>query len=233
MIVGGEVAPEDLNTTTQYDWKTVQALCINTVKDHPAYQLSFSEYQERRREFIHGDADVKVHLSYYLPKFIGSVCRILARNHKLSLSHFCTLLIEMGLITFQQDYHDTVSAIAVQNANMYNALEDPKNIRTFKAWDKMTISLNSINGYRDGNSIHQSPMIGEWLAGAIVDTAMNLNMTQSDFAFLCVCKGLIKLNESERLVYSLKIELDEMIAHFESELNRLEEYTTTLLNKME
>lgn len=208
---------------TYYDWQNTSAACIAPVPEHPGYRCSFSEYIKNRDKFVEADLSDKTRLTFHLPRFQARISSDIASgNYRISFSRFITHIIEVGLITFQIDYHDKYHIIKSVRSEMVLKVVDEKSRNLYMQLDKMTISLDSSG--RAANGRQFSPAVPTWLYNAINDTSVYLNMSKSDVVFLCWNIGMKYSIDNRYKSTLMQRDVDSFLENFEYELTNYSNY---------
>src|SRR5512138_3706966 len=119
-----------------YDWEHTYAACVSPVPEHPAYRAQFADYVRNRSKYIDTDDSAKARISFYLPKFIAKATSDLAVGHKVSFSRFISHICEIGMITFQVDYHDPYQIIRYTRSGMVAHLDTEQDRNLYMRMDK-------------------------------------------------------------------------------------------------
>jgi len=204
----------------QFDWKTIRVLCVSGIPKHEAYGMNFEEYRNKR-EFVTDDTTEKKRLSFYIPAFPTMLNMDFAAMYNASIHRFTLLVLELGLIHFQHDYYGKYGSIKkLRGEAMLSKVASHEKRNVFMHLEGCTISLGACAGSKTKASKRSTVATPEWFYNALIDTAKHLNMSISDLVYLCWCIGVTKcvLNSRVNNVY-LKKEFDDIIEHFEFELN--------------
>jgi hypothetical protein len=221
-----------LDENTEYPWQDDQILliCTNPVPNHPAYGMTFSEYKKHRNDIISSDDKEKVRLSVRLPVFIARVSADMALRNKVSSHYrFLVLILELGMINFQKDYHEKYQIIKSGRNDMYVKLNTGKNQRLYEQLDKQSIDMC----FDMRKAKHMTPTVAEWLANSANDIATYLNMNTTDFAFLCWCIGVSKTMDDGDLPLQVKLEINKRIQHFDQEITFYSDRIIDLVHHMD
>jgi hypothetical protein len=97
------------------------------------------------------------------------------------------MMIELGLIHFQVDYHDEYGIIRDGRTKLFNGLNSESGSHRYMQLEKQTIALGSCTGARQGKAKHFVPSVPEWLYNASSEISNYMNMSISDLIFLCLC----------------------------------------------
>lgn len=216
---------EDDTGVTYFDWKEVRSLCISPEPSHPAYDMDIGEYHKRRREFVDGDEESirPQQLTFRIDPFLGAMIPIISKNHNIGSYKYITLTLELGLISFQKDYHESFSTIYAVTKNLYHTVTDEKTERKFLQIKKQKIALDT--GIRTNQCF--SPFVPGWIAGTIKEYAVCLNMTQSDMVNICFYIGITHDKNIIINDYITK-KRTAMLDKFDEELLYLERRITSL-----
>lgn len=207
----------------RFDWKTISHAVIQWIPKHKAYGMTFEEYQKERSKFSEFDTSEKKHLTFYLPLFPSMISGDISQEYKLSKNRFIVMLIELGLITFQYDYHEQYSIAKSTRRNVSKLVTNESSRMCYIQLDKQNITLNSCS--RGSGHKHYSPNVPEWLYDAISDASTNINMTISDFAYLCWCIGMVKSVPMEIRNPVLNSDIELILKQFDYEFKM---YTTRI-----
>jgi hypothetical protein len=189
-------------------------LVVEAIPKHAAYGMMFDEYLKQRTRFSGNDQSEKKRLSFYFPAFHGRIAADLAIMHETSQYHFMVLVIELGLITLKYDYHDEYSSIQNCRKLLFENLTTDFNQSLYMQLEQHTIEMCSGMGSRSGKSRHFTPTVPEWLYNVVSDTAVNLNMSSSDFVFLCWCIGASVSIEEDRIPEIVGKDLSAILSRF-------------------
>lgn len=220
-----------LDENTEYPWQDDQILlvCTSPVPNHPAYGMTFSEYKKHRNDVISSDDKEKVRLSTRLPAFINRVSADMALRNGVSHYRFLVLILELGMINFQKDYHEKYQIIKSGRNDMYKRLSTEKNRRLYEQLDKQFIDMEIVAR----GSKHMTPTVAEWLANATNDIATYLNMSISEFVVLCWCIGVSKSMEAEDLPLQVKLEITKKLQYFDQEITFYSDRIMDLVQRMD
>ena len=210
---------EDIPEEERFDWKTTRSICIEGNHKHRAYGMPFEEYVRNRSKYIDADETERSRLSYYLPAFPSSLSADCASMMHISANRFLNLMIEMGLITFQVDYHDQYHVIKKGRSDLLSKVTDDDSRHKYMRVVDYTIKIGSTNGSRNGGSRHHSPSVPVWLHDAVLEASTYLNMSASDMIYLCWCIGADKSLEQKYRNVVLDNDLKEILNHFDREIN--------------
>ena len=214
----------------RFDVNTIRLLCVEAFQKHQAYGMLFEEYQRKRSQFMDSDDSERKRLSFYFPKFPARVSSDLAIINNTSHHRFLILMIELGLITFHVDYHDEYKIVKDGRPSIFNHLTTTSNHHLYLQIEKQTIVLNSGTGYKQGGSKHFVPSVPEWLYNAAMDAAVYLNMSISDFIYLCWCIGVQNSLPEDMVPKIVGDHTLEVCYTFKMEL---QEYSDRILNILE
>jgi hypothetical protein len=190
---------ENTPLEARFDPMTIQMICVEAIPRHAAYGMMFDEYQKQRSRFSSYDTSEKKRLSFYFPAFHGRIAADLAIMHNTSQYHFMVLIVELGIITLKYDYHDDYSVIQDCRKELFGNLTTDYNQSLYMQLEQHTIEMCSGMGSRMGKSRHFTPTVPDWLYNAVSDTAVNLNMSTSDFVYLCWCIGASTAIQEDRI----------------------------------
>ena len=183
--------------TKYYDWRddSIRIVCTSVVPNHPAYGVSFKEYITQRNQYVGDENGEKVRLSVRLPSFISHVSADFAARYRISYYRFLIMIIELGMINFQKDYCEEYTDI--KNVQEY-MLDNLKNENQRFFYNKAENQIMAFNISRKERQV--TPTVADWLGNAIKDTAIYLNISQSDFVLLCWCIGVKKTIDRKSVV---------------------------------
>lgn len=206
---------EEYDESLLFDWKTISARCISPAPHHPAYGMNVAQYIKARSDFLtQEDQMSKMQIHFRMPPEVLIGIPKLAHSHSLSPTRYMGVLLELGLIHFTKDYHDTISSInAERDALFMKSTNDFKMIQILK----QTICLHTSSRKND----KFSPVVPEWMGGAIKSSAFELNCCQSDLACLCICIGIRIDSTVVNLPEYYKRNVESTITIFENELYEL------------
>jgi hypothetical protein len=214
----------------RFDPLTIQLLVVEAIPKHAAYGMMLDEYQKQRSRFSAYDDTEKKRLSFYFPSFYGRIAGDMAIIHDVSQYRFLTLLTEIGLITFQYDYHDDYSEVRGCRKELVSCITSDTNRDLYTQLERHTLDLCSSVGARMGKAKHFVPTVPEWLYNAITDTATNLNMSTSDFIYLCWCIGVVNALPESSIPEFVGKDINDIIKRFGRELK---EYSYQVSNTLE
>lgn len=206
------------NNVDTFDWKEIRALCLAPEPKHPAYGMQISEYRKRRRDVIDDENNQKSKLGIRVPNTIADILHRIARNYHISVYRYLVLSLELGLITFQKDYHDRCSAINAIGDQLYHRVSSNADMKTFSQLNKQIISLNLS---RQDSRLF-IPTVPEWVAMAVKSTALELNCTGMNLAYLCLCISIRKSAEEYKIPQPYLDDIDATIKSFDFEIEMLE-----------
>ena len=209
-----------LNTPLEarFDYLTIQSIVTEGFEKHQAYGMSFGEYRIQRSRLSNYDETTKKRLSYYLPPFYARIAADLAFINHSSVHHFMIMMIELGLIHFQVDYHDDYIIIKEGRTKLFNQLETVDGENNYMQLDKQTITLGSCTGAKFGTVKHFVPSVPEWLYNATTEVSKYLNMSGSDLVFLSFCIGIINCLEENRIPYTVTRNAKTICNQFDYEI---------------
>ena len=176
-----------LNPVQEYDWKddAIKLVCTGDVPNHEAYGMSFGDYKNRRNSIHTSEDDESIRICFRMTRFLTSISVDLSTLNSMSHYRFIILALELGLIHFQHRYHEDFGILkGIKASNIYG-ITDSTTEAKYSTLNNYTISTNS---ERSARSL--TPTVPQWLGNAIKDNATNLNMSTSEFAFLCWCIGV-------------------------------------------
>lgn len=212
----------------RFDWRTI-SLCVSCAIKHDSYGMSFADYQKKRSNYLDRDANEKQNLTFYLPLFPSMISSDICTEYHLSRTPFIIRLMELGMITFQYDYHEHYSLLKSNRKRVSKLITTLKTKMCYLQMDKQTIVLNSCGGSKNGATKRYSPKVPDWFYNAASDAAVNLNMSLSDFCYLCWCIGMIKSIPEEQRNPVLNLEIEEILTHFNYELHMYTEQIKHIL----
>jgi hypothetical protein len=215
-----------------FDWRELSAICVSPVPEHPAYGASFDEYAKYRKEVADDEGTEKSRLAFRIPKPIAFGLPVLAKKHstskyKVSANRYVSLLIEMGMISFQRDYYDQCESISCNTEKLFDASHDERSLMVTLQIQKQTISLESSSR---SNKLY-CPMVPAWLDDAVRSTAFGINMSVSDLVYVCVCKGLLNDLKEQKMPKAYVERVTSTLDYFEFELGQLEMRASDLTHR--
>lgn len=210
---------EDIPEEDRFDWQTTKALCVGDVRKHRAYGMGIKEYAQRRKEFMDADDGDKRRMSFYLPTFHAMLSTDMASTLNMSTHRFSILIIELGLINFQVDYHDKYQIAKNRRKPLHMSVKTERDGVIYQQLGKQTISVNSSAGHRQGRCKHSTPYVPLWLYDAVLEVSENLNMSISDLVYICWCIGISKAMDKNCICELLQKELHTVMSSFIIELD--------------
>ena len=217
---------ENYSDDQLFNWQEISARCISPTPNHPAYGMSVSEYIKKRSQFENPD-DKKVQLHFRLFPEIVLGIPILSRVHHVSPTKYVSYLLELGLITFQHDYHEKYSLINYEQDRMFNGITSEEMFQIMMWSQKYTITLKSAS--RDNKMF--SPSVPDWMYDAIRSTSMALNAPQSDICCMCICIGIGIDAEEFHMPDAYLEKTNSIIGKFEFCLNMMYNQIEKLMKK--
>jgi hypothetical protein len=181
---------ESTKLEARFDPLTIQLLVVEAIPKHAAYGMLFEDYIKQRKKFMSYDETEKKRLSFYLPLFPAMMSSDYATAFDISYHQFLVFMVELGLITFMYDYHDQYQTVKEGKKTLSKLVTSERNRIYYLQMDKQTICIGSCGGFKNGKTKHFSPTVPEWLYNAITDSATYINMSISDFVYLCWCVGM-------------------------------------------
>jgi hypothetical protein len=180
---------DDYNTNTpleaRFDPMTIQMIVTEGFQKHEAYGMPFKDYSVKRNQLSQYDTTEKKRLSTRFSNYFAHLCSDIAMDNKMSQIRTMILLVEIGLINFQVDYHDEYHAIKDTRSRLYHGARSNEDKALYRQIEKHTILLEKFGGMQT----HFVPYVPEWLYNAVNDVKGYLNMSASDFMFFCWCYG--------------------------------------------
>jgi hypothetical protein len=216
---------DDDTGVTYFDWKTISARCISPDPHHPAYGMSISEYIRRRAEFLDYDDSGKSQIVFRVPPVVAMGIIRLARKHHISPTRYISFILEYGLVTYRKDYHGTASVLNADLDDLFQKAETPQMLEVVGQCLKQTISLGSAC---KENKLF-SPSLQDWMSGVIKSTAMELNCSQSDMAYVCILIGIRKDAEEFPMPKAYMDIVNQSVTKFNFELDMLKSRVQHLL----
>jgi hypothetical protein len=198
----------------RFDPQTIQMLVVEAIPKHAAYGMMFEDYQKQRSRFSSYDTAETKRVSFYFPAFHGRIAADMAILHDTSQYRFMTLVIELGIITFKYDYHEEYSVIQDCRKSLFKNLTTEYNHALYMQLEQHAIEMCSGMGSRMGKAKHFTPTVPEWLYNTISDTAVNLNMSSSDFIYLCWCIGTSRSITEEMIPEVVGKDLSASLSRF-------------------
>lgn len=223
----------DTPLVARFDPMTIQLLVTEAVPRHAAYGMMFDEYAKQRSRFTEYDDSEKKRLSFYFQRLPSRVSSDLAFTYKTSHHRFMILIIELGLITFHVDYHDEYNMAKTIRKKVFDGVETETNLKQYMQIEKQTIELGSGAGRMQGSTKHFVPSVPEWLYNAVTDASIYLNMSISDFTYLCWCIGVRNNLPDSVLPKIMGQKFDDTINTFNFELNEYIDSINIHIDKME
>lgn len=231
---------ENTPLEARFDPQTIQLICVEAIPRHAAYGMMFEEYARQRSRFSDYDSSEKKRLSFYFPTFHGRIAADLAILHDTSQYHFMVLVVELGIISFKFDYHDDYTVIKDCRKSLFKLLTTEYNHALYMQLEQHTIEMCSGMGSRMGKTKHFTPTVPEWLYNAVSDTAVNLNMSTSDFVYLCWCFGISKAIQEDlipevvgrdlsAILSRFKMNFESYVFQVQSTMDRMKTSTTTVI----
>jgi hypothetical protein len=222
----------DTPLEARFDFKTIEILVTEGISKHKAYDMMFEEYLTERGKIIHWDMTEKKRIIFYLPLFPSMLSSDYATHFRISHYNFIVFLIELGLITFNYDYHDEYDTAKQGRFNLSQKLTDNIKRRHYLNMDRQKISTGSSSNVRDGKCKRFTPTIPEWLYNALTDCANSFNMSLTDLVYLCWCIGASKTLPSDlvnpmidedihKVLNDFNIDLQIYLEHIESTLSKI------------
>ena len=222
---------DSLDTALQFDWSedSIRLICTTRAPPHnPAYGMSFAEYKKNRSSITTTNDAEKIRLSFCFPHFITNVSADMAIRNNLSHYRFLVYIIELGLIHFQRDYHDRYSDIRSIREGMFDSLTTDENERIYKQIQKHVISFPDM-----ARGKHITPTVPEWLGNAVKEMSVYLNMTTTDFVYLCWCLGISNSMKDSNLPRQITKLISESLNTFNYEFGAYEKQLTFNFLQME
>jgi len=223
-----------LNTPLEYrfDYTTIELAVVEAFPKHAAYGMTFQEYVVQRTRFSEYDPSEKKQMCFYFQKFPARVASDLALLNKLPLYPFVILMAELGLIHFHVDYHHEYSLIRDGRKAIFTQLTNVDAMNSYQQLDKQTIELGTGTGARKGKASQFNTSTPKWLYNAISDTATYLNMSISDFVYLCWCIAAKYCLDNDQIPIMVAREIDQTCQQFDFEFkhygNRIESILTDM-----
>lgn len=181
---------ENTPLEARFDYQTIQIIVSEGFEKHRAYGMTFEEYRTQRTMLSGYDDSAKKRLSFYLPPFYARIAADLALINNSSFHGFMIMMIELGLIHFQVDYHDEYITIRDGRTQLFNGLSSEAGYNRYMQLEKQTINLGSCVGAKMGKAKHFVPNVHEWLYNASSEISNYLNMPISDLIFLSFCMSV-------------------------------------------
>ena len=205
---------ENTPLEARFDYLTIEMAVTEAFPKHEAYGMLFKDYHAKRAQLQGYDETDKKRLSFRFPSHFAHVATDIALRQKVSLHRALILLIELGLIHFQVDYHDEYHDIREWRLASFDNLCDSESLRKYKRIERHNIVLDS--GGRAAP--HFAPNVPEWLYNAVMDTKAYLNMTSSDLIFFCWCYGCLNCFEEKTIPPIVKEDLMKVCGDFRYEV---------------
>lgn len=223
---------ESTKLEARFDPLTIQLLVVEAVPKHAAYGMMFDEYRKQRTRFNGYDTSEKKHLSFYFPAFYGRVSADVAISYDISQYKFMILLVELGLIAFQFDYHDEYTGVRDGRKQFVSCILSETTRDLYMQLERHTIEMCSGSGARLGKSKRFVPTVPEWLYNAVTDAAVNLNMSASDFVYICWCIGASNALPEGTVSEFINRDIEDILARFRRELKEYAYQVSSTLSRM-
>jgi hypothetical protein len=210
---------ESTKLEARFDPLTIQSLVVEAIPKHAAYEMMFDEYIKQRSQLMNRDDSEHKRLSFYLPLFPAMLSADFATEYKLSYHRFLIFAIELGLIMFKYDYNEEYKLSKQGKRELSKTVTTSTRKLHYLQMDKQKICVGSCDNQRHGASKHFTPNVPEWLYNAISDCAAYLNMSITDFSYLCWCIGTTRTIPNDIMNPLLDRENSVIIQSFETELS--------------
>ena len=219
---------ENTPLEARFDYLTIQTIVTEGFEKHQAYGMSFEEYRIQRARMMDYDETEKKRLTYYLPKYNARVASDLAFRNKASYHKFTILMIELGLIHFQVDYHDEYESVRCGRDKLFSGIDDIGGEHRYMQLEKQTIDLGTCNNARSGKK-HFSPNVPEWLYNATFEISNYLNMSSSDLVFLSLCIGITNCLTETSIPKKVIENAEDVVSSFDTEIRAYSKRISDLL----
>ena len=205
---------ENTPLEARFDYLTIQMAVTEAFPKHEAYGMLFADYHRKRSTMQGYDESEKKRLSFRLTSYFSHVAADIALTQKVSMHRAMILLIELGLIHFQVDYHEEYNVIRKWREDFYNNLESKEDLRKYKRVERNVISLES------GGRVcpHFTPSVPEWLYNTIMDMKAYLNISSSDLIFFCWCYGCVNCFNDSDIPNIIRDDLLKVCSEFDYEI---------------
>jgi hypothetical protein len=193
-----EEAEEQSTDIVYYDWSDRKSLCIAPEPNNQIYGKTVEEYQKCRRDTIDAKDDENTKpskLTFRIDPFIAVALSNLSRNYNISTYPYVIMLLELGMIHLQRDYHESLSIISIHTNNLLKQTITDKQEAIFLQLSKQTISLGT--GIRTNKCF--GPSVPRWLGNMVSDYSISLNMSKCDLANICIYLGLERDTEAMKM----------------------------------
>jgi len=201
----------------RFDPLTIELLVTEAFPKHEAYGMLFKDYHVKRAQMAGHDDSEKKRLSFRFPKYYAHLATDIALDNKVSLHRALVLLIELGLIHFQVDYHNEYTDIREWRLGSYKGLVDSESLRKYRLIERHEIKISSAAS----SNAHFVPSVQEWLYNAIMDTKSYMNMSGTEFVFFCWCYGVLNCFDDGSIPEIVMEDLRSICGEFRYEI---EEY---------
>jgi hypothetical protein len=208
----------DTPLEARFDPLTLKSLVEEAIPKHRAYDMFFGEYIEERKRMLGWDLSEKKRLSFYLPLFQAMASTSYADMYDLAYSHFVVFISELGLIKFQYDYQIEFCKAKEGTTSLLRLVTSPTRKQYYMQLDKQRICIGSGDNFRKGAAKHFAPSVPDWFYNAISNGAVYLNMTMSDFVYLCWCIGITEGIEEDKINSVVNDDSNAVIVDFNTEL---------------
>jgi hypothetical protein len=223
---------ESTQLEARFDPYTLQLLVVEAIPKHAAYGMLFEEYIQQRKRFMAYDDTEKKRLSFYLPLFPAMMSADYATEFKISYHQFLMFMIELGLITFLFDYNHQYQVVKEGKKTLSKLVTSERNRIYYLQMDKQTICIGSCAGSRSGKVKHFTPAVHEWLYNAVTDSANYINMSISDFVYLCWCIGVQRSLTNDQSNPILTRDNTTLLEMFDYELNIYSNHIENIMTSM-
>jgi hypothetical protein len=179
--------------------------------------MTFEEYARRRGEYVDDDGHAPLALTFRIHPFPAFALPSLSRRRDSqtggALYRYLTLVVEMGLIVFQHDYHEIYTEInSVVDSMVEHPIDDSKKYK----WACQIMSANGIELETSSRTNKKfNPQVAYWLSSAIKQLSGDLKMTQSDLIVLCISLGIREDNKTKPIPSGVLAEFEDYISRFE------------------
>lgn len=217
----------EADISDKFDWRAISILCVSGIPKHKAYGMTFPDYRERRESVVDEDTTEKKRLSFYVPKFPAMMAMSYSLKYKCSHHKFVLLIIELGLIHFQYDYHDDYHHIKKIKCDAMGHVIDETSRIQYMRLSEQQLSICSGSASSINAPKHYSPSVPEWLYNAISDLSIYLNMSITDVVYLCYCNGIVRCLPEQDQNVMLMHDCNEILLKFGMQLKS---YILTIKN---
>lgn len=210
----------------RFDPSTIELIVTEAFPKHDAYGMLFADYHAKRSCMQGYDESDKKRLSFRFPAYFAHVAADIALLQKVSLHRSIVLLVELGLIHFQVDYHDSYADIRTWRTDSYKNLKTEESLRKYRRMERHGVVIGSaVTGRASPQFV---PSVPEWLYNAVMDIKSYLNMSGSDFVFFCWCYGCINCMTDDQIPEIIREDIKKSCNEFDYEIREYQRQITLL-----